>query len=113
GAGTSSATWSGAAAYVNYAINDQWRVSLRLEYEDDKDGFLAGTGASENAKEATLTFGYDPTKNFELRVEGRYDKASGNFFFRTNPALTGSQAAPQLADSLFEFALQGVYKFGT
>jgi hypothetical protein len=113
GAGTSSATWSGIAGYVNYAMNDQWRFSLRLEYEDDKDGYLAGTRVSEYAKEATLTLGFDPTKNFELRVEGRYDKASDDFLYRSNPALTGNGATPELADSLFQFALQGVYKFGT
>jgi hypothetical protein len=25
-----------------------------------------------------VTFGYDPTKNIELRVEGRYDSYDGN-----------------------------------
>jgi hypothetical protein len=94
-------------------MNDQWRFSLRVEYEDDKDGYLAGTRVSEYAKEATLTLGFDPTKNFELRVEGRYDKASDDFLYRSNPALTGNGATPELADSLFQFALQGVYKFGT
>ena len=113
GSGTSSASWSGVAAYLNYAMNDQWRLSLRLEYEDDKDGYLAGTGVREYAKEATLTLGYAPTKHFELRVEGRYDKTSDDFLYRSNPALTGNGAVPELADNLFQFAMQGVFKFGT
>ena len=64
------------ALYGNFAINDTWRTSLRLEYLDDQDGF-ATTGAKQAANikvnEGTLTFGYAPTKNFEFRVEGRYD----------------------------------------
>ena len=63
--------WDGVAAYVNYAINGQWRVSLRGEYVDDKDGFITGT--PQKLKEGTLTFGYAPLKNFELRLEARYD----------------------------------------
>jgi len=70
------AKWWGVALYGNFAINDTWRTSLRLEYLDDQDGFATtGTKQAANIKvnEGTLTFGYAPTKNFEFRVEGRYD----------------------------------------
>ncbi|MGH8141706.1 MAG: outer membrane beta-barrel protein [Steroidobacteraceae bacterium] len=86
---TPSASWWGVAGYVNYALNGQWRVSLRGEYFDDQDGYLTGaytylTGtsatpsagiatAAQKLAEGTLTFGYDPFKDFELRFEGRYD----------------------------------------
>ncbi len=85
---TPSASWWGAAGYVNYAINSQWRVSLRGEYFDDQDGYLTGAysipvttymtspgivTASQRLAEGTVTFGYDPVKNFELRLEARYD----------------------------------------
>jgi hypothetical protein len=73
-AGGTSAKWWGAAAYANIALSDKWRTSLRLEYLDDQDGFgtgLVGDGGKVN--EGTLTFGYAPSKNFEFRVEGRYD----------------------------------------
>src|SRR5262249_50958168 len=33
-------SWHAAAVYVNYAINDAWRVSVRAEYLDDTDGFV-------------------------------------------------------------------------
>ncbi len=72
--------WDGVAAYVNYAISDQWRVSLRAEYLDDKDGF--NTGTPQKLKEGTLTFGYDPVKSFELRIEARYDKSDKSTFIR-------------------------------
>lgn len=74
GDNTGSASWYGAAGYVNYAINDQWRVSVRGEYVKDQDGYLSGTTTATNFKEGTVTLGYDPAKNFELRLEGRYDK---------------------------------------
>jgi hypothetical protein len=102
------ASWHAAALYVNYAINDQWRVSLRGEYLDDMDGFV--TGAEQTLKEGTLTVGYAPVKNFELRAEVRYDKSGSNTptFYKIRPTVTG-----QLPDSdnLSQFALQAVYKF--
>ena len=99
------ATWNAAALYVNYAINDQWRVSVRGEYLDDKDGFV--TGAHQTLKEGTVTVGYSPLKNFELRAEFRYDKSGSSTptFFRSRTA-----EAPD-SDNLSQFALQAVYKF--
>jgi hypothetical protein len=102
------ASWHAAALYVNYAINDQWRVSVRGEYLDDQDGFV--TGATQTLKEGTVTFGYAPVKNFELRAEVRYDKSGAGTpsFYKIRPTVDG-----QLPDSdnLTQFALQAVYKF--
>jgi len=105
--GLHDASWNAAALYVNYAINDQFRVSLRGEYLDDEDGFV--TGAHQTLKEGTITLGYAPVKNFELRAEFRYDKSGADTptFYRTRPT-TGS--LPD-SDNLSEFALQAVYKF--
>jgi Putative beta-barrel porin-2, OmpL-like. bbp2 len=107
-AGIPDASWNGAAFYTNYALNDQWRVSVRLENLDDKDGFVTGTGIKQTLKEGTVTFGYDPTKSFELRIEARYDKSTDptSFVRSINP----SDASP-FANSQTGFALQGVYKF--
>ncbi len=94
----SGASWYGVAAYVNFAINDTWRVSGRAEYYDDKDGYLTlynqdycalgESGCEEtaiikspqgqNLYEGTVTLGYAPSKNIELRLEGRYDSYNGN-----------------------------------
>jgi hypothetical protein len=75
-AGGVSAKWWGIATYANYAINDTWRTSLRLEYLDDQDGFATGlVGSGGKLNEGTLTFGYAASKNFEFRFEGRYDTA--------------------------------------
>jgi hypothetical protein len=90
-------------------LNDQWRASLRLEYLDDKGDAPSGvafvTGTPQKLKEATVTFGYDPIKSFELRLEARYDKSDKSTFMRslTDPT--------DVSDSQTGFAVQGVYKF--
>lgn len=104
--GAPSYNWHGAAFYTNYALNDQWRVSVRVEYLDDKDGDPALTGVAQTLKEGTVTFGYDPVKSFELRLEARYDKSNQATFQRT-----AGTATPTFANSQTGFALQGVYKF--
>ncbi len=108
-AGDPDLDWDGAAFYTNYALNDQWRLSMRLEYLDDKGGFVSGlVGTPQKLKEGTLTFGYAPVKNFELRMEARYDKSDKTTFVRSiNTDETGSP----FAGSQTGFALQGVYKF--
>jgi hypothetical protein len=100
--------WDGVAAYVNYAISSQWRVSLRGEYVDDKDGFITGT--PQKLKEGTLTFGYSPVKSFELRLEARYDTSDQPSFLK---AIHGSGDGEELeyADNQSEIAIQALYKF--
>jgi Putative beta-barrel porin-2, OmpL-like. bbp2 len=108
-AGDPTLEWNGAAFYTNYAISDQWRVSVRVEYLDDKNGLITGTAVAQTLKEGTVTFGYDPIKNFELRIEGRYDMSTQDPFVRTISPSTGLPST--FANSQTEFALQGVYKF--
>jgi hypothetical protein len=108
-AGDPDLDWNGVAFYTNYALNDQWRVSLRLEYLDDKEGFVSGIlGTAQKLKEGTLTFGYAPVKSFELRMEARYDKSDKSTFVRT---ITTDTSINPFADSQTGVALQGVYKF--
>lgn len=111
--GTSpSADWYGIAAYANYAINDNWRASLRAEYFDDEKGYetigssledesgVVSTTYSDKLKEVTLTFGYDPTKNVEVRLEGRYDFPS---------TINGTQYEPKT----YQGWLEAYYKFAS
>jgi hypothetical protein len=96
---------NGFALYANYGFSDAWRVSLRGEYVNFVD---AG-----HAIEGTVTIGYTPVKNFEVRAELRYDKLSdglvnaGAFYVRANPDTEDEIDA----NNNTEFALQGVYKF--
>jgi hypothetical protein len=98
--------WDGVAAYVNYAFTSQWRVSVRAEYLNDKDGF--NTGTEQKLKEGTITLGFAPVKSFELRLEGRYDKSDQSTFVKT-VAPNGIPAT--FDDNQSEFAVQGVFKF--
>ncbi|HEV2704169.1 MAG TPA: outer membrane beta-barrel protein [Steroidobacteraceae bacterium] len=97
---------NGFATYINYGISDKMRVSVRGEYVD-----YVGVG---HAAEGTVTFGYTPVKNFEVRAELRYDKVSegsvadGLVYLRA----IGNDTTPNTyANNNTEFALQGVYKF--
>ncbi len=95
------AKWQGIAGYANYQINDQWRVSLRGEYFDDKQGYR--TGVQQKWKEATVTVAWMPIKPLELRLEGRYDKSDKDAFLRSDGVTpTGSQSS---------FAFEALYKF--
>lgn len=98
--------WDGVAAYLNYAFNSQWRISVRAEYLNDKDGF--NTGTPQKLKEGTVTFGFAPVKSFELRIEGRYDKSDQATFVKT---VTSGGTAATFDDNQSEFAVQGIYKF--
>jgi len=56
----------------------------------------------QKVKEVTATFGYAPSKNFELRIEGRYDKSDSSTF------LKNSKGTPD--DKQSGFLLEALYK---
>jgi Putative beta-barrel porin-2, OmpL-like. bbp2 len=97
--------WNGLAAYANYALNARWRVSARAEYLNDQDGF--NTGTAQKLKEGTVTVGFLPAKDFELRLEARYDWSDKQTLIRTLPGILPAT----LGDNQTELALQGIYKF--
>ena len=96
-----TAKWSGIAGYANYQINEQWRMSGRVEYLDDTDGYR--TGVVQKWKEATLTVGYMPVKALELRAEIRADSSDAASF--ANSSGTGSSKSQR------SFGLQAIYSF--
>ena len=98
---TIKAKWTGLAFYTNYQPVEQWRLSFRAEYLDDKDGYR--TGVIQKWKEATLTLAYLPTKSMELRAEVRGDKSDKNSFVKS--------ASGSTSDSQNSVGLQGIYKF--
>lgn len=99
--GASKAKWEGWAGYVNYQIDERWRVSLRGEYFDDRDGYR--TGLVQKWKEATLTVGFTPVKNLELRAEIRGDRSNVPAFVNSN----GTTAS----NNQNSFGVQAIYKF--
>jgi Putative beta-barrel porin-2, OmpL-like. bbp2 len=99
--GANSAKWQGLAGYANYQINDQWRISMRCEYFDDRDGYR--TGVAQKWKEATLTVGYTPIKNLELRGEIRGDRSNVPAFIDSNNVTASNNQR--------SVGLQAIYKF--
>ena len=107
--GTSiKAKWDGAAGYANYQVNDQWRLSVRAEYFDDKDGYR--TGVIQKWKEATLTLAYLPTKFIEIRGEVRSDKSDSSAFVKDTSFFSGPPGAG-ITDNQTSIGLEAVYKF--
>ena len=99
GKANGDAEWNGVAGYANYKFSDQWRLSLRTEKYKDKDA--ATTGTVQTLKETTLTIGYAPASNMELRAEYRGDKSDKQTFTESGKA----------TDKQNSLALEAVYKF--
>lgn len=99
GAGT--AKWSGWAAYAGYQLADQWKLSVRGEYFDDRDGYR--TGVIQKWKEATLTLAHTPIKNLELRAEVRGDWSNVAAFISSD----GTTAKKSQRSA----GLEAIYKF--
>jgi len=103
--GNRTAKWSGIAAYVNYKINDLWRLSFRTESFNDKDGYRTGVNSDTGGqkwKENTLTLAYLPTKNVELRGEVRRDSSNVSSFNYADGTTKKSQNS---------LGLEAIYKF--
>lgn len=98
----SKAVWQGIAGYMNYTFNDQWLSSVRGEVFSDTDGFR--TGVAQCWKEITLTLGYIPIKNVEIRAETRHDFS--------NVASFKSKSGSPTSHNQQSYALEAFYKFG-
>jgi len=99
--GASKAVWWGIAGYANYQFTDQWKLSLRAEVLDDRDGYR--TGIVQKWKEGTLTLAWLPARPIEVRAEVRRDRSNVAAFLDRD-GLTGRNTS----DS---YAVQFLYKF--
>jgi predicted porin len=110
--GTKDGKYNGYAFYVGYTFMPKWKVTLRAESLDDKDGFRfpgAITAAAANGvvitgskhKEFTATLAFAAADNFDLRAEVRQDKANEAVY------MDGTN----FSKSLLTYAIQGIYKF--
>lgn len=99
-------TYWGWAGYLNYQFTDQYRVSFRAEQLHDLSGVAVaalGTAPGANTvREATLTLGYAPVKDIELRAEVRGDNSDKGIFAASNGILM---------QNMVTYGLQGIYKF--
>jgi hypothetical protein len=111
-----TATYWGAAAYVNWAISDVWRVAARGEYVDDTLAYFyrlntvndTTADPANKLTEGTITVGFSPVKAFELRLEGRKD-LSNHRAFVDGPGSDGGYVGN---DSQASLELEALYKFG-
>jgi hypothetical protein len=100
------AEWMGIAGYVNFQLNPQWRIAGRLEQLDDEDGFRTGVRSGGNGQkltDLTVTVGFAPNANVELRAEGRIDESDVSDAFVN---VDGSDD-----DTQTSLALEGIVKF--
>jgi hypothetical protein len=95
------AKWDGVAGYVNYTLSDTWKLSLRAEYFDDKDGYR--TGIVQKWKEVTGTVAYLPTKHAELRFELRGDRSDVNSFSKSGFTDAGKDQESVAVQALYKF----------
>lgn len=95
------AVWQGIAVYANYKFDENWRTSVRVESFDDQDGYR--TGVSQHWNEATITVGYSPIKNLEIRAEARRDFSNHHVFVDKNGI--------SVHNNQQSIALETVYKF--
>jgi hypothetical protein len=102
GGATTSAKYTGAAAYGSYMFTRRIRGALRVENFDDKDGLRFGVLGTKY-RELTATGAYLYADNFEARAEVRRDQAT-NAVFKDLGAATFSK-------NLTTIAVQGLYKF--
>ena len=98
--GTDKAKWTGLAAYANYQFTDTWRLSVRGEYFNDKNGYR--TGVVQKWKEGTITLAYLPTKSMEIRGELRGDKSDQSSFLKSDGSASKTQSS---------YGLEAIYKF--
>lgn len=108
--GTDDAKWVAYIGYVNYAFTDEWHISVRGELFDDKDDAKIGLvdlntlEESKKTKEITVTLGYAPSANVEIRGEVRQDKADKDAFVK-------SLSSGSVTDKQTVVALEAYYKF--
>jgi hypothetical protein len=95
------ATWQGLAGYATYKINDLWRTAFRAEIFNDNNGYP--TGVAQTWKEITLTLGYEPIKNLNVRAEFRHDLSNESSFVKRYGGTSSSNQQ--------SYALEGTYQF--
>jgi hypothetical protein len=101
------AKWDGVAGYVNYQIADQWRLSVRGEYFDDKNGYR--TGVVQKWKEGTVDLVYLPVKAVEIRAEVRGDFSDQHAF--VDNVASFLKTGDSTKKNQTSFGLEGIFKF--
>ena len=94
------ARWDGLAGYLNFTASDDWRLSLRAEVLNDRDGYR--TGVVQKWQEVTATVAYLPTKHAELRFELRSDRSDAPSFSKSNGTEFGRSQQSAAVEALYK-----------
>ena len=108
-AGGGQARWDGLAGYLNYTFSEHWKASLRSEYFHDPDGYRIGF--AQTWRETTLTAAWTPSKNVELRFEGRLDHSDHPVFVKDDSYYSSGGDPSFLGDSQGSVAVEALFKF--
>ena len=76
--GTAYANWLGESVWGRYAMNTRHAVAVRADRLRDPNSAISGF--SQTISSGTLTYEFDPTKNFILKAEGRRDHSTSAVF---------------------------------
>ena len=100
----------GVAGYVGFNFMPKWRVAARSEYVAFDDGSQGDFIVREN----TLTLAHAVSSNFELLVEGRHDRATGDrfpdMFANINGDINGDRGFFN-EDDQYTATIKGILKF--
>jgi len=104
-------TWWGFAGYLKYELTrweslNNWYIAFRGEYFNDVDGSRTGTNFAGGTRGpdfvgVTTTLGYQPWKNFLIRLEHRYDTGSDDLFQRKSDSVRDHQNTFSMSMALF------------
>lgn len=105
--GQTVAEWYGINQYLFYRFNECWAAGLRAEWFRDDDGFRIDPDGNDatffpgNYYEVTAGINWQPTANFRLRPEIRWDWFDG----------AGTPFNNQTEDFLFTMGCDGVLTY--
>ena len=108
---TIKAKYDGEAVYGSYLFTPAWRLALRAESFNDKDGFHFGSPDTKYT-EVTATVSWLASDNFELRGEVREDHGSHSIFVSSGSTLAAVVAGSSTPNkNLLTLGIEALFKF--
>jgi len=89
-------------AIAQYKFNKDWAMAARMEYYEDKNGMIIGTGTQNGFKTKgySLNIDYAPVPNAVVRLEGKmYDSKDRSFIRNQSPVNNDAAVTASIAIS--------------
>ena len=107
----SDQTWQGLGLYAKAQVNPNFALIPRIEFLDDKDGFMSG--AAQKLKEFTLTAEVKHTQGLIMRVEYRRDWSDVDFFVDGDGPRPNENTFSALRANQNTFSVGFIYAFSS